>query len=291
MNISSYKTIGRWAAFLCVLLGSGLGCLANTTKVWVSIQPQKYFVEQVGGDSVSVEVLVRPGQSPEMYAPGAAQMAKLARAEVYFGIGVPIEGPLFRRMESSMRGVRIVQTGGLPAAGCLDHDHAGHDHSARDPHIWLDPLQMVSVVEMVRDALIEVDPAQAARFSENAAALTQRLHKLAADLEAQLKPYAGRAFFINHPALGHFAERFGLVQMSIEHAGASPSARRIAELVGAARVARVGAIFTQPEFGRSSATVLARALEVEVVELDLLSEDYFENMHTIADSLEGSFAK
>ena len=64
-----------------------VGCRELETEgvhAWVSIQPQKYFVERVGGDSVSAEVLVRPGQSPEMYAPGAAQMAQLARADCVF---------------------------------------------------------------------------------------------------------------------------------------------------------------------------------------------------------------
>ena len=49
------------------------------------------------------------------------------------------------------------------------------------------------------------------------------------------------------------------------------------------------AIFSQPEFGRSSAEVLARALGVEVVELDVLSVDYFRNMLDIAQALEDSF--
>ena len=47
-------------------------------------------------------------------------------------------------------------------------------------------------------------------FESNADALIADLHELDAAIRAQLAPYAGRAFFINHPALGHFAERYGL---------------------------------------------------------------------------------
>ena len=296
MRLHFIKSVLRVVATVVVAL-MWIGCRELETEgvhAWVSIQPQKYFVERVGGDSVSVEVLVRPGQSPEMYAPGAAQMAKLARSDLYFGIGVPIEAPLFRRIKSSMRGVRIVQTGNVPAghhAHGHEHGHAGCDHAAYDPHIWLDPVQMVAAVCRVRDALIEADPAHQVQFQVNADVLIDQLHNLDAALSRQLSPYAGRSFFINHPALGHFATRYGLRQMSIEHAGSAPSARRIADLIEVARAERVSAIFTQPEFGRTTATVLARALDVEVLELDILSEDYLVSMQQIADRLEKGFAR
>ena len=276
----------------CVVFTLGCGSLvAERVNVWVSIQPQKFFVERVGGDSVSVEVLVRPGQSPEMYAPGASQMVKLARADLFFGIGVPVEGPLFQRMAASMKGVQVVQTGTEPSVNHSLCAGGHHHHSENDPHIWLDPVQMIAAVGIIRNALMAVSPEQAGLYEQNAQALIVELTNLDAALAEQLAPYAGRAFYINHPAMGHFAARYGLEQASIEHAGTAPSARRIAELVREAKAAKVGAVFTQPEFGRSSATVLARALGVEVVEIDLLSEDYFANMQAIADSLVRSFEK
>jgi zinc transport system substrate-binding protein len=89
--------------------------------------------------------------------------------------------------------------------------------------------------------------------------------------------------------LGHFAARYGLTQLSIEHAGSAPSARRVADLVKQAKAEKVSVIFTQPEFGRSGATVLAQALGVDVIEINPLSESYFQNMRAIADHLERSF--
>ena len=207
---------------------------------WSTVLPQQYFVERIGGGLVASEVLVRPGQSPEMYAPSAAQVAQLARADVYFGIGMPIEAPLFARMQSSMPGVRVVQTGGEIASQCghPGHDHGHHDHGDNDPHIWLDPVQMVGVVEQMREALIEVEPESADVFRGNSQALIAELVALDVTVRAQLAPYAGRAFFINHPALGHFAGRYGLVQLSIEQSGTAPSAGRVADLIGQAREAQ-----------------------------------------------------
>jgi len=289
----SFGLVAVVVAMLCVACGQAEQSEGGAIAVWSTVQPQKYFVERVGGDMVSAKVLVRPGQSPEMYAPSVAQMAQLAQADVYFGIGMPIEASLFKRMRSSMTGVRLVQTGD-EILEYQDHSacaHGHHDHGENDPHIWMDPVRMIAVVEQIHDVLTDVQPESAAVFDQNADALIADLVVLDGAIRAQLAPYAGRAFFINHPALGHFAERYGLVQLSIEESGASPSAGRVAELISQAREAQVGAIFTQPEFGRTTATILADALDLDVVELNVLPADYIIGMTIITDALEEGFAR
>ena len=289
----SFGLVAVVVAMLCVACGQAEQSEGGAIAVWSTVQPQKYFVERVGGDMVSAKVLVRPGQSPEMYAPSVAQMAQLAQADVYFGIGMPIEASLFKRMRSSMTGVRLVQTGD-EILEYQDHSacaHGHHDHGENDPHIWMDPVRMIAVVEQIHDVLTDVQPDSAAVFDQNADALIADLVVLDGAIRAQLAPYAGRAFFINHPALGHFAERYGLVQLSIEESGASPSAGRVAELISQAREAQVGAIFTQPEFGRTTATILADALDLDVVELNVLPADYIIGMTIITDALEEGFAR
>ncbi len=128
---------------------------------------------------------MRPGQSPEMYAPSAAQIARLASADAYFGIGMPIEGVLFKRMQVAMSGVRIVPSGDGIA---VLHDHSAHNHPAHgyggqdcaevDPRIWLDPVRMVAVVEQMRDVLIDLKPCAADLFARNADGLIAELRTL-----------------------------------------------------------------------------------------------------------------
>ena len=42
--------------------------------VFVSILPQKYFVERVGKEQVKVEVMVNPGESPATFNPNPKKM-------------------------------------------------------------------------------------------------------------------------------------------------------------------------------------------------------------------------
>lgn len=300
------KTISAWGALLALLVPGGE--LFAALNVWVTAPPQKFFVERVGGDAVKVRALVRPGESPATYSPSASRMRALAKADLYFAIGLPVEKAFFRTDGRNMPGLRIVRFGQtthesaevdhVPEAGEEDggeeedqgHDHA-HGHGETDPHLWMDPVKMIAYTEVIAEALSEAQPEKAAMFRRNASDLTADLEVLHAELQEQLSPFSGRAFYINHPALGHFAERYGLKQFTIEHSGTKPSGRRIAEMIKEAREAGVGLVFTQPEFGRGSANILARALDVQVVEIDPLAEDYMNNMRRLAELCARSFAR
>jgi zinc transport system substrate-binding protein len=268
------------------LLGCSRPASDDRYSVWVSIPPQAFLVDAIAGDLVSVDVLLRPGQSPETYSPSAAKLAEVSRSDVYFGIGMPIELPIRSAIGSGMQGLQFVQTGDVIAAGHT-HVHGEHcDHGtdgAQDPHIWVDPLRMIEVAKIIEDRLVAALPESADELRANGVVMRESLLALDAELKALLAAHQGQGFFINHPSLGHFAERYGLVQYSIEVAGASPSARRIADLLAMARAFQVGAVLTQPEFGRSSAEVLARELGVEVVRVDPLALDYIQNMRQIGN--------
>ena len=45
--------------------------------VFVSIAPQKYFVERIGGDEVKVHVMVKAGESPATFNPNPKKMSEL----------------------------------------------------------------------------------------------------------------------------------------------------------------------------------------------------------------------
>ena len=72
-------------------------------RSFVSILPQAYFVEEVGGGLVQVDVLVGPGQSPHTFEPTPKQAAKLTEAQIYFRIGLPFEDRLAKKIEAARK--------------------------------------------------------------------------------------------------------------------------------------------------------------------------------------------
>ncbi len=260
-------------------------------SVFVSIPPQREFVERIGGDRVQVEVLVESGQNPHAYDPAPRQIARLARARLYFRIGVPFEDALLRRVGESMPRLRIVDTtAGIPLRPMEDHDdaHDGHAHDGAegmDPHIWLSPRLVMMQALTIHDALVATDPAGAAVYRENLAGYLADLGRLHGELEVALAPVRGKTFLVYHPAFGYFADEYGLKQHAVETDGREPGAKSLAQLIDRARRENVRVVFVQKQFGSANAQVIANAIGGAVVAIDPLADDYLESMRALANAV------
>ena len=50
----------------------------------VTIDPQRYFLEQIVGDKFTINTLVPPGTSPETYEPAPSVMVDMNKSKQYF---------------------------------------------------------------------------------------------------------------------------------------------------------------------------------------------------------------
>lgn len=290
---------------------------SDTVPVFVTIAPQAYFVQRIGGSHVTVDVLVGPGQAPHTYEPTPKQLARLAEARIYFRIGIAFEEPLVARIRATFKGVDIVDTReGVPLrtmtdveagaeeaeheadtghdagaehrnhaghdAGAEHHDHAAHAAGETDPHIWLDPNLVKIQARTIAAALCRVDPANADDYQRNLAAFEADLDAVDRDLRTALAPLRGRRFYVYHPAYGYFADAYGLIQVPVEASGKQPGARQLAALIDHARREHVRLIFVEPQFPTESAKAVADAIGGAVVPLDPLARDYLDNLRDMA---------
>jgi zinc transport system substrate-binding protein len=275
-------TSSLWVGLL--LLGpvwlAPIEALAAPVKVTVSILPQEWFVEQVGGDLVEVSVLVGPGHSPATYEPTPRQMAILEQADLFLAAGVPFEQGLVPRVEA------------LPSAPVVAGQRPGphgHHHDI-DPHTWLDPAQAMAMADTVSLRLQTLIPAKAETIEERCSSLKDHLAKIAKQARDILAPYQGRTFFVFHPAFGHFAAANGLVQVSVETGGHEPGPRHLADVIERARALGVRSVIVQPQFSHKSAQTVAEAIDADIVVLDPLAADYDTNLVHLARTLADLFA-
>jgi len=278
--------------------GDGVADSPSKVKVIVSIVPQVYFVQRVGGDLVEVEPIAPPNYSPETYQVTPRQMDVMGRADIFFRIGMPFEEQLEARLSATFPKLRIVDTReGVPMlamaahsdhgdyeteeGGDHDHDH-GHHHGDEDPHIWLDPMRVKLQARVMADALKERLPGQAEIFERNLEAFNREMDDLHREIAEILASVQGRAFYVFHPAFGYFADAFGLEQRPIESEGKSPGPRRLYEIMDEIKGAGVKAIFEQPQFKAAELKAVAEETGVNIVLLDGLAGDYSANMKRMA---------
>jgi zinc transport system substrate-binding protein len=250
--------------------------------VFVSIPPQAFLVKWLAGDVVQVEVLLPPGASPATYEPTPKQMAALDRSQLFLQIGTPFEGPVLAKIAYLMPELRVVDCRIGVELEPIGGD--GHDHGSGllDPHIWLDPQRMKTVADTTAKALHDLLPDQSLAIDERLAALHKALDDTDARVAEILAPLAGHTLLVFHPAYGYFTRRYGLIQRAVEVDGKAPSARRLATIVDDLRQQQVPALFVQPQFSRSAAERVAKALDCKLVELDPLAGDYLANLENMA---------
>ena len=262
-------------------------------RVFVSILPQKYFVEQIAGGRALVSVMVGPGHNPAMYEPLPAQLMELAKAKLFFRIGVPFEESWLSRLASMNPGLKIIDTRegitlrpverfGIAAGGEGGHDfHEG----GMDPHIWLSPALVKIQARNIVKALSKADAAGRGVYESNCRAFIERLELLARDIRTALESVSLKKMLVFHPSWGYFADEFGLRQLPVEIEGKEPNPRELAGIISYAKANGIRVIFVQAQFNTSTAGAIAREVGGTVVSIDPLAGDYMKNMITIAETI------
>lgn len=271
-------------------------------RVVVSIDPQAYFLERIGGDRISVETLVPPGKEPETYTPSPDKIKKLVQSRVFFRVGFPAEQSFLPRLESLAPKLLVVDTReklDLRQADPHPHDdHEGHSHATGcdcgidgvDPHIWVSPALVKTQAETIRDALISLDPDGKAEYEANYERFHTDLIELQEEIREQLAPLQGKTIYVYHPTYGYFCDEFGLVQKAIEVDGKAPTPKSLADWIRNARHDEVRIIFVQPEFNRSAAEKVAESTGAKLVSHSTLDRDYFKSMRDLTALIREAYA-
>jgi zinc transport system substrate-binding protein len=245
---------------------------AGPLNVTVSIGPQKYFVERIGGEYVQVNVMVEPGASPATYEPRPEQLQALSQAAAYVSIGVPFESAWLDKIVSANTDMLMVDT------------TQGIERVGSDPHIWLSPTLVETQARTIYEALAQLDPAHQDTYKANLDSFIADIDALDAGIRETLEGATSKKFMVFHPAWGYFARDYGLEMIPIEIGGQEPSAAELAALVTEAQEENIRVIFAQPEFSARDAETIANEIGGEVLLISPLASDWLDNLRHVTQT-------
>jgi len=268
-------------ALLVTLLGACKQEVPGVSErpiVLVSVPPQAYFVERLAGDWVDIEVMVPPGSSPATFEPTINQMQAVSKARLYVTVG----HPNFPFEKTWLK--RLVGDNDLPLVSCTPEGL-----NSGDPHVWVSPSNALLMTDSIYAALLELLPEHSKELEVNRSALVEEIESLDRELTQALEPYRGQKFMVYHPAWGHFADHYGLVQIPIEEGMKEPSSASLSRLVKKAREDNIRLVFVQPQFSSESAELVAREIGGKVVAVDPLERDWAGSLRSMAEQLKEEF--
>src|SRR5687767_3507069 len=160
----------------------------------------------VAGDHVKVKSLLPVGADPHSYQPTPQDVAKIEQSKLLIINGAEYEHFLEPLLENAEGEREVIEA----SAGLSPRTDAESEHGI-DPHLWLDPNNVIIYVENIREGLTHFDPDGAAIYKSNADAYIAQLKDLDIWINEQVSqiPPEKRLLVTNHEALGYFADRYG----------------------------------------------------------------------------------
>jgi len=256
----------------------------NPLKIFASFYPIYDFVKKIGKDKVDVSVIVPNGMEPHDFEPTAKQIIDLQKADAIF-----INGMGFESWIDKLNDANIVDLGkDLPTE---------KNTQVANPHIWLDPLLVKLQAKYILNSLISLDPQNKLYYNDNHVQFTNNLDRLHADIVSNLTNCKLHDFLSFHNAFSYFADRYGLVQHSIQ--GLSPETeappQKIRESIDLAKQLGLDVVFTEEGVDPRLSDTIAQEISGQVLILSpietisdeekQMNKDYFSKMYDNLNNL------
>ncbi len=214
------------------------------------------FVKNVGGDLISVDLLVGPEGDTHVYQPSPADAKKLAASKVIFLNGFKLEGWIDRLIKASGTKANIVvATKGIkPREMAEEGDNdtkksSAHEHAGVDPHAWQSIANAKIYVTNIRDALVAVDPMGKMAYEKNAADYLAKLALLEMELNESIAkiPPERRRIITTHDAFGYFGAVYGFEFIAPQGVStdSEASAKDVAKIIRQIKAQKIPAIFVE----------------------------------------------
>jgi len=204
----------------------------------------------LAGDRVTVVGLVARNGDPHEFEPTPENVKQVADADAVFKNGAGFEGWLDELIANAGGERPVFDLSEGLALGEIDSSF--EEGGETDPHIWMSPVNMLTVVDNAVVGLKQLDPAGAATFDANATSYKAQLNELDAWAEQEMAviPAERRKLVTAHDAMGYFASRYnftilGAVVPSASTEAAETSAKELAALVETIKTAQVPTIFAE----------------------------------------------
>lgn len=259
----------------------------------VSIEPQRYLLEQIAGDKWQVNTVLEKGADPENFDPPMSTMKKAMSSRLYFSMGtLPFEQALIDRMNEGGERVKTVDTSaGIRRLHGTHGSHGSHDghnhHSAEDPHVWTSVGNSRLMARNMLNALIELDPDNSDYYTANFNRLDARLDSIDREIRTLLDPCQDATFVVWHPSLSYFAADYGLNQVAMGMENKEVSPMQMKDNIDRARQLGARVMIVQPDFDQNRSAELARQIGATTLSVNLMSDSWIDDMLRTARAIAG----
>lgn len=270
---------------ICILF---CGCSQTNNHtgnvITVTIEPIRYFTEAIAGPYFQVQSIVPSGMSPETYDPTPMQMVKLSNSVAYLQTGnLGFELNWLHNIQDNNPNLQLFNLSEGIELIREEENQGEHAHQT-DPHIWTSPINVLTILNNICQALRKLDAEHEAYYQHRTDSMTNIVNTLDSDIRTIIGNKQ-KAFLIYHPSLTYFAHHYNLTQICLEEEGKEPSTAGLKQVIKQCKDNKVETVFIQREFNQNNIEAVAKELELNTVNIDPLSYHWMEELLLIAHAL------
>jgi ABC-type Zn uptake system ZnuABC Zn-binding protein ZnuA/membrane protein YqaA with SNARE-associated domain len=272
--VTGFSFTGYAPGTFSSITGTPASSAASSEKpqITVSIEPLRYFTEQIAGNRYKVTTLVPGNSSPETYEPTAQQMMEVSESKLFIKMGnLGFERTWIKRLQQNAPEIRIVN-----ASQGIATLHA-------DPHTWTSCRNAHVIARNIFQALVRLHAKDSLYYKANLARLDKTISKVDSSIRQHTSGNRSRAFIIYHPALTYFAAEYGLRQFAIEEEGREPSAQQLQTLIQQARRYRIQLLLVQEQFANRNTSIIQQSTGASIRDINPLAYNWPQEMKKIGN--------
>lgn len=247
--------------------------------VVTTVAPITSIAANIIGDRARIVGIVPEGTNSHTFEPPPSAAELLSIADVVFINGLQLEEPTKNLAEANLGdGVPLVELGDET----ISPEQYKYDFSfpvsegKPNPHLWTDPTLVKVYAGLIRDTMIDVDPAGASEYDANFEAFSDLVDDFdakAAEAFATI-PAEQRKLVTYHDAYAYFADTYGFTVVgAVQPADfGEPTASDVITLIEQIRAENVPAVFGSEVFPSPVLEQIANETGAQYVD-DLRDDD------------------
>ncbi len=216
------------------------------------------MAQNVAGDAAIVKSITKPGAEIHEYEPTPLDIVKAQSADLVLWNGMGLER-WFKKFYSSIDEVpSVTLSEGIKPMSISEGLYDGKPN----PHSWMSPKNAIVYVENIRKALVNIDPKNEETYNKNAAAYSEKLHKIQEPIRKKLEeiPESQRWLVSSEGAFTYLIRDYGMKQLYLwpVNADAQGTPQQVRKVIDTVRQNNIPVVFSESTISPKPAKQVAK---------------------------------
>ncbi len=245
------------ALILCLFL---IPIITLAQIVVVSIKPLALIVQSICPEDVQIKVIMS-NTNPHLYELKISDMNLLQKADLIVLSGIEDWAGKVQELFGSKT--------------LVFSDYVFEHIATEDRHLWLDPIYAVIFSHIIYQRLSQIAPQNSDIYQQNWKNFADTIIAKTFEWYEKTSVLRNKSIFEQHPALTHFAKRFGIKQVISLETGHEEgiTTKKLSEIISILKKEKVRYMVVEKDIYSLAAKNVAEQLNLSLVEVDVLAQD------------------